>query len=111
EPAHDDDAITALRQQALGWLKRELAACESRHEKGPAPARAIVAQTLRHWRQDPDLAGVRDPGALAKLPERERKDWQTLWAEGDARLHRAGAKGAVELAPPAGELPADPFAR
>src|SRR5262249_30063659 len=63
EPAPDAATKTGLRQQALGWLKGELAAWESQQEKGPAQARAIVAQTLQHWRQDPDLAGVRDPGA------------------------------------------------
>jgi tetratricopeptide (TPR) repeat protein len=111
EPASDAAMRTGLRQQALGWLKGELAVWESWLEKGPAQARATVAGTLRHWQQDPDLAGVRDPGALLELPERERQHWQALWAEVDAQLRRAGAEGVGKLAPPAGELPADPFAR
>jgi hypothetical protein len=27
------------------------------------------------------LAGVRDPAALANLPEAERQEWQQLWKE------------------------------
>jgi serine/threonine-protein kinase len=42
---------------------------------------ADVQHKLQGWQTDPDLAGVRDNQALAQLPEGERKDWQTLWAE------------------------------
>ena len=60
----------------------------------PAPqARADVRRALRHWRQDVDLAGVRDPAALAGLPEAEREAWRKLWQEVEAVLARAGAAG------------------
>ena len=36
--------------------------------------RGNVVFALRHWKVDSDLAGVRDPNALAKLPAAERKD-------------------------------------
>jgi hypothetical protein len=49
-----------------------------------------VAQALRYWRQDPDLAGVRDPAALAKLPPAERKAWEALWLKVDEVLARVG---------------------
>ena len=39
---------------------------------------------MRHWLKDEDLAGVRDPESLSKLPEAERKDWQMLWEEVEA---------------------------
>jgi hypothetical protein len=48
-----------------------------------------VQETLRHWQQDSDLAGVRDKGALAKLPAAERDAWRKLWADVDALLKRA----------------------
>jgi hypothetical protein len=38
---------------------------------------------------DPDLAGVRDLGALAKLPEAERTEWATLWGEVGGLLAKA----------------------
>ena len=34
-----------------------------------------------HLKECRDLAGFRDATALAKLPEAERKQWQSLWAE------------------------------
>ena len=63
----------AARQQALDWLKAELAAWTRLLESGPPQAREAVAKTLQHWKADTDLAGIRDEAALAKLPEDERK--------------------------------------
>jgi hypothetical protein len=34
---------------------------------------------MRQWRQDANLASVRDPEALAQLPDDERQDWRRLW--------------------------------
>jgi hypothetical protein len=48
-----------------------------------------AALVLRHWQRDPDLAGVRDPEGLAKLPEIERMAWRDLWTDVDALLKRA----------------------
>ena len=39
---------------------------------------------LVHLKECSDLAGFRDATALAKIPEAERKQWQSLWAEIDA---------------------------
>jgi serine/threonine-protein kinase len=83
DPKPDDAARAERRHQALGWLRADLAAWSELLESGDPPARATVAPTLRHWRQDTDLAGVRDPDALAALPEPERADWRALWAEVD----------------------------
>jgi hypothetical protein len=49
-------------------------------------------KALRHWQQDPDLAGVRGSAALAKLPEAERKGWRRLWVEVEETLVRAQGK-------------------
>ena len=46
-------------------------------------------QNLRQRKVETNLAGVRDPEALAKLPEPERKEWQSLWGDVDALLERA----------------------
>ena len=89
DPSPDDAARAKLRGQAIGWLKAELAAWTKLLESGPPQARPFIAQTLDHWKVDTDLAGIRDADALAKLPEAERKDWQSLWAEVDALLTRA----------------------
>ncbi len=48
-----------------------------------------VVKTLEHWLRDTDLAGVRAPKELAKLPEQERKEWRAFWAEVRALLENA----------------------
>ena len=58
-------------------------------ESGTAPARAAAQKTLEHWKEDADLVGVRDPAALAKLPEAERAEWRKLLADVEATLKKA----------------------
>ena len=48
-----------------------------------------IVQSLANWQRDPDLASVRGP-ELAKLPEKERKGWETLWSDVDELLKKAG---------------------
>jgi hypothetical protein len=91
EPQLDDVAKEKLRGQALGWLKAELAAWTKLRESGPSQERAVIVQRMIHWKQDTDLAGIRDADALAKLPGEEQKVWQALWADVDALLKRAGS--------------------
>jgi tetratricopeptide (TPR) repeat protein/tRNA A-37 threonylcarbamoyl transferase component Bud32 len=78
-----------LRQQTLDWLKADLAAWTKVAEKGQAPAKAVVRQTLEHWQKDTDLASVRDAAAVAKLPEAEQKAWRQLWVDVAALLKQA----------------------
>ncbi len=89
EPPPDDVAKSALRKQALEWLKAEHAEWAKFLETGPPQAHPFVAQTLRHWKADTDLAGIRDELELAKLPESERQGWQALWAEVAELLKKA----------------------
>ncbi|MFL5245900.1 MAG: tetratricopeptide repeat protein [Gemmataceae bacterium] len=70
-----------LRQQALIWLRADLAAWRRILQAEGDKARATVLQNLTHWQQDPDFAGVRGQDALAKLPEDERLAWEKLWEE------------------------------
>src|SRR5262249_26406962 len=74
----------APRARALGWLRAELDAWAKVIESNRPQAKATVARTLQHWQQDADLISVRDPAALAKLPEAERREWEALWADVDA---------------------------
>jgi tetratricopeptide (TPR) repeat protein len=96
DPPPDEAARVRLRRQALDWLRAERAD-QTRVLKSGRPAdRSTVQQRLEHWRRDPDLAGLRDPEALAKLPVAERADWQKLWAEVEGLLSQAGEKPARE---------------
>src|SRR5262249_39615432 len=45
-----------LRQQALTWLKADLAAWAGRLDKATLKERNELVRTLRHWQQDNDLA-------------------------------------------------------
>jgi serine/threonine-protein kinase len=40
-----------------------------------------VTRSLDSWQTDPALASVRDPAALAALPDSEREQWSRLWAD------------------------------
>jgi serine/threonine protein kinase len=88
-PPLDDAARARWRTQALAWLRANLDAWGKQAE-GPSMDRELVKTTLAHWKADADLTGIRDPEALAKLPEAEREECRTLWADVDALLKRAG---------------------
>jgi serine/threonine-protein kinase len=92
EPPLDDQARARWRKQALVWLRADLAAYAKRLGTGRPENRRWVAGHL-HWaQQDNDLAGVRDPAALAQLPDGERQQWRTLWSEVAALLKQAQEK-------------------
>jgi tetratricopeptide (TPR) repeat protein/tRNA A-37 threonylcarbamoyl transferase component Bud32 len=76
-----------IRYRALGWLQDDLAVHASQLVRGPVVARR-ARQTLLHWQKDADLAAVRDPISLARLPEAEQVAWRNLWAQVDALLAR-----------------------
>jgi tetratricopeptide (TPR) repeat protein len=67
DPPPDAGTREGFRRQALAWLKLKSASTSS----GDEAAR---------WKGEPDLAGVRDPEGLAKLPETERAEWKEFWA-------------------------------
>jgi tetratricopeptide (TPR) repeat protein len=89
----DEAAKTLLRRRACEWLKADYRALATIAPEGPPQYRAQVQQFFQHWTVDPDLAGIRDPAALSRLPEPERKDWQSLWsAVGDLLGQRPTAR-------------------
>jgi serine/threonine-protein kinase len=89
DPAPDEPARAKLRQQALGWLKAEQATWSRVIEYGLPQAGSAIVQSLQHWRVDPDLAGIRDPEALAKLPGEEPLAWRALWDDVSTLLKQA----------------------
>jgi hypothetical protein len=88
----DDKERTRLRQQALDWLRADLALRTKQLETGKPADRAEVQQQMKHWQQDTDLAGIRDKAALEKLPPEERAACEKLWADVAALLKKAGEK-------------------
>jgi serine/threonine-protein kinase len=91
DPPPEDAARAKLRQQALAWLRADLAAYAQLLEGADPKAPALVRQRLDHWQKDADFRGVRGDGALAQLPEAERQSWRDLWADVAALLKKTGS--------------------
>ena len=88
DPRPDDAAKAKLRRQAHDWLG----------PNSPHGPRSSIPRgrhkgerrtTLQHWKEDADLAGIRDEKELAKLPEEERTLFKRLWNDVDQLLSRA----------------------
>jgi serine/threonine protein kinase len=93
QPQPDDAAKATLRAQTLEWLTTELAAWKRVSITGAAGAKETVARTLTHWKNDADLASIRDDAGVASLPEPDRNAFRKLWADVDAlRAEVAGSK-------------------
>jgi serine/threonine-protein kinase len=86
----DDLERARLRKQALDWLRADLAVRTNQLDSATPAIRDSVLRALLPWQHAPDLAGIRDPAALAQLPEEERKELHALWAEVEALIDRAG---------------------
>jgi serine/threonine-protein kinase len=76
----DEPGRARWRKQALDWLRADLTWWSKRWQDEP-DGREDVRELLRGWQRDPQLAGLREPAALTKLPEAERKQWQQLWSD------------------------------
>jgi len=94
----DDKERARLRRQAMTWLRAHLAAWRQILDSEPDKKRAVVHESMQYWQRDKNLACVRGPEALSKLPEDERQEWQKLWQEVEALR-----KSAQEPAKKAGE--------
>jgi hypothetical protein len=81
----DDTERERLRRQAVAWLRTDLAYW-TEHVDSDRPR---VNSTLRWWQQDPDLIGIRDKDAVAKLPADEREACEKLWADVAELLKKA----------------------
>jgi tetratricopeptide (TPR) repeat protein len=75
----DEKEKATLRDQGLQWLRTEITSLTGELRSGRYAERVAAQRALRRWQQSADLAGVRDPAALAKLPAAERAAWQELW--------------------------------
>jgi tetratricopeptide (TPR) repeat protein len=89
DPPLDNAARARWRKQAIDWLKADLAAWTKILESGPPQAKQAIMQTLRHWKVDTDLAGLRDPASLTKLAKDEQEACHALWEAVDALIAKA----------------------
>jgi hypothetical protein len=79
----------AWRQQALDWLRFDLKGWTALLSGGDVADRFTARQSLNVWKCHADLACVRDPAALARLPRPEHDSWQAFWTEVDTALRNA----------------------
>jgi serine/threonine-protein kinase len=77
-----------LLEQARQWLRADLAARARDLDAGLPGTRGANRKALTSWRNEPDLACVRDPSELKKVPAKERKEYLALWTEVAAVLTR-----------------------
>jgi serine/threonine-protein kinase len=77
----DDQQKSALRRNSLEWLKADWAVWDKRERTDPAGFRSRAAEVMSSWRNSPDLACVRTPEALSRLPQAESNDWRAFWTQ------------------------------
>jgi tetratricopeptide (TPR) repeat protein len=87
-----DKVVCMFRRWALGWLRDDLTAYAKRAQQNNPALKQTIQQRLTHWRRDSDLASVREPAALDRLPENERAAWQALWRDRDELAQRVATK-------------------
>jgi serine/threonine-protein kinase len=85
----DEKGRSRLRKQTLDWLRDDFAVWEELLRSGPPAGCALVQEKMRLWSQDGAFAGVRDIGALARLPAEECAPFIKLWADVAALLKKA----------------------
>jgi len=91
-----DKARETLRRQALDWLRADLAVYRRLLDLAPGKPRPRVQQDMQIWQREDDLAGVRRPEALARLPEHEQLTWLKLWGDVADTLNRAEGNAAPQ---------------
>ena len=94
----DDKERTRLREQALDWLRADLALRTKQLGTGNPADRAAVQAAVRHWQQDIELASLRDTESLTRLPTEKREAFTQLWAD-VAVLSKKAAENAEPALP------------
>lgn len=90
-----DPERTLWLEQTRAWLNADLDAWTLILDRDPKAA-AFIKRRLRNWQTDPDLIGVRDEPALAKLPAEAQRAYTRLWADVAVLLKRAESVAAKE---------------
>ena len=96
EVAITEEACAQWRRRALRWLRDDLEAWDRHHAADADGRRARVEHVLQHWQQEADLAGLRDPARVERLPAAEQAECRALWRDVAALLERARPERAPE---------------
>jgi tetratricopeptide (TPR) repeat protein len=79
-----EDESARIRGQALKWLRADLDVCRELARSWMHWPEVVTG--LQSWRASEDLYGVREVTGLARLPDAERREWETFWADVKAVL-------------------------
>jgi serine/threonine-protein kinase len=77
------------RKQACEWLAGELEAAGKRMQGATVESRYQLIGILKRWQTNTDLAGLREPSALAAMSPAERQECSKLWRELENLVSRA----------------------
>jgi tetratricopeptide (TPR) repeat protein len=91
-PPLDEKARAQWRRQALAWLASDLKLWTKDLDSSRSQDRDAARKALRHWQEDPDLAGLREAAALNCLLRAEQEAWRQFWAKVKALEDRPRAK-------------------
>jgi serine/threonine-protein kinase len=80
-PTLNDAERTRWRRQAREWLRADLVAWANALQTDSQASRDLAKEMLTLWLIEPDVARLREPGALMNLSTEERKEWALLWSE------------------------------
>jgi tetratricopeptide (TPR) repeat protein len=86
----------AYRKQALGFLTAHLDALRKLAATRPAQ----VHRDVQLWFEDTDLASVRGPEAISRLPADERDAWNKIWADVRALRDQTAPRSTSSSRPP-----------
>jgi serine/threonine-protein kinase len=79
------------RRQARDWLRTDLGVWAKMLDGDSKAAHNQAKTMLERWQVDPDLAGLREPEALDRLPIVERQECHTFWNQVNALCKRPGS--------------------
>jgi serine/threonine-protein kinase len=88
-PKLNDAERTRWRTQACEWLRADLAVWAKTLESDSEASRDLAKEMLTLWLVEPDLARLRESGALVNLTVAEREEWTLLWGEVRRALEKA----------------------
>jgi hypothetical protein len=92
DPVPDQNARLGLLSLALGWLDEDRTAVERGLAVASPADRFRIVAMLNHWKNDPDLAGLRTARLVKLLPASQQNDCAAFWAKIDAMLAAATGK-------------------
>ena len=89
----DEKTKAHWRNQAVEWLKADLPDGLGEAETAASRRQVLIGQTLRGWKSNADLAGIRDAVVLKERSKTSRRGLQgPLWAELEALLKKVEAR-------------------